>query len=121
MLVERLEAVDAAPFVDEMAHRPIGLVVILHVGDPVIFGQCSLQALVERFIRRVADAQHRGAGLFQPVAEIRARRRKMRREENEIHGYPPGSMRRLRHNLPFGVARKGQWVQSAVMEESGVR
>ena len=55
----------------------------------VIFRQRRLQLRVERVIGRVADAEHGRAGLLQPVAELGAVGRKVRREENEVHGQHP--------------------------------
>ena len=101
VFIERLEAVDAPPFVDEMTDRAKDEVVFLHVGDKVIFRQRLLELWLQPVIGRVADAKHHGAGLFQPVAEFRAVGGKMRGEEDEVHGQPPDAALFLR--LPVSV------------------
>ena len=112
MLIEGFEAVDAAPFVDEMSHRTEHGIVVFHVRHAVILRQRCPDLAAQRLIGRVADAEHSGAGLLQPVAEIGAVGRKMRREEHEIHARPPPEIRSLRERV---------WRICLVRERAGAR
>ena len=89
MLVERLETVDAAPFVNEVPHGAKDRIIVFHIRNSVIFGQRFGQLWFQRFIRRVADAEDSGAGLLQPVTEVGSVGRKMRREEDKVHRKNP--------------------------------
>ena len=87
--LSELEAVDPAPFVNEVPHGAEDRIVLFHIGDPVIFGHRFSQLRFEHVIRRIADAENRGARLLQPVTEVGPVGRKMRREEDKVHRKNP--------------------------------
>ena len=112
MLVERFEAVDAAPLVDEMADRAQDRVVVLHVGDAgsIPRAPSSASARSRHRARRRCRAPWR-----RPFSAGRRTRRRLpenagRKKRNSCHGPPfarsPGAPPAEGSFVHFGHLRK---------------
>jgi hypothetical protein len=85
VLVERVEPVQLAVPMGEVAERAHQLLVAVHVVDAEVLGQRVAQLAPQVVVRSVADPEHVRPRLLQPDAEVEPVRREMRREKDDVH------------------------------------
>jgi hypothetical protein len=85
VFVEGFEPVDLPVAVGEVTAGPDQPVVVVHVRQPVVFGQGLLYCRVQTLGRGVSDAQHRGTHLFQVFAEPMVVVGKVGRQIDDVH------------------------------------
>ena len=78
--------VDLAVFEGEECHGSEHTVIVLQRGDIVVFRQRIAAVVADTVIGAIANAQHVDTQMLQTVTEIVKMLRKMRRNENHIHG-----------------------------------